>query len=486
MKEKLGISGEAGDGGLSDGGLSDEDLAFLTWREVRGTARLVARLRVLTFPVMVVVVSLLWVLGAETWRLWVFGSVALCVVGFLVHDWIWLRRRDVSPWHVPYFIGVVLLLHTALITVTGGVESPFLVLYVVLGIVPAVTLGEWKPFLAMASVPALLIWGFTVGALLGWIPDLSGDLWGAPLRFRGNALYTLIQAGIFTLSMFVGGSVLLALRRAVGRTASSAARARWEHMREIRARNKELMALSGELAHELKNPLATIRGLSSLVARRLDSNTREKEQMEVLVGEVKRMAEILDQFLNFSRPLTGLTLGKIAPKELLAEVVSLHEGMARGRDVTLEVLPGEAGDPPQVVGDPRKVRQVLVNLLQNALEACAPGGTVRLGVSATPQGGVEFSVEDDGTGIAPEIRDRLFMPGFTTKEDGTGLGLTIARSMVQQHGGSLHVREGEQGGGVVRLTLPAEPEPEVGAELHKAPEDPHQPDDPAQRSQEPS
>ena len=121
--------------------------------------------------------------------------------------------------------------------------------------------------------------------------------------------------------MLIGGLVALIIRASLDRVARLAATTKLELVESMRERNAELMNLSGALAHELKNPLASIQGLSGLMARKLEPESKEAEQMGVLLGEVKRMASILDEFLNFSRPLSDLSVQSVSPDELVEDVV---------------------------------------------------------------------------------------------------------------------------------------------------------------------
>jgi signal transduction histidine kinase len=170
--------------------------------------------------------------------------------------------------------------------------------------------------------------------------------------------------------------------------------------------------------------------------------------MEVLQGEVERMRGILDEFLTFSRPLTPLTLDHIDPRALAARVVALHEGAARAHGTKL-VLRGQAR---RLQADPRKLLQVLVNLVQNAL-AASSGGLVEVAVGEDA-GRVVFTVADRGPGLDPALRDRVFSAGVTSKADGSGLGLTIALAIVRQHDGELALDDRDGGGTIARVTLP--------------------------------
>jgi signal transduction histidine kinase len=139
----------------------------------------------------------------------------------------------------------------------------------------------------------------------------------------------------------------------------------------------------------------------------------------------------------------------------LAEVVALHEGLARQRGVELRIAAGDSG---VLRCDPRKLKQVLVNLLQNAIDATPPGGEVSIAIRAESGAGARvITVDDTGTGLAAEVRERLFQPGVTSKKGGSGLGLTIARAITEQHGGTLTLADRTEGGCRATLTIPVEP-----------------------------
>jgi two-component system sensor histidine kinase HydH len=163
----------------------------------------------------------------------------------------------------------------------------------------------------------------------------------------------------------------------------------------------------------------------------------------VLRREIDRMQGVLDELLNFSRPLSPLALDRVAPAELLGEVARLHEGVAAQGHVTVAVDPG-AETCEEVRCDRRKVLQALVNLVQNAIEASPRGGHITLRAEAAG-GQARLSVEDEGPGLSEEIRARVFEPGVTSKRTGSGLGLTIARALARQHGGDVTLERGARG-----------------------------------------
>jgi signal transduction histidine kinase len=165
------------------------------------------------------------------------------------------------------------------------------------------------------------------------------------------------------------------------------------------------------------------------------------------------MGTVLDEFLNFSRPVDSLAVREVEPGRLIAEVASLHEGVAVERDIALKT---ETASSTSLRADPRKLKQVLVNLVQNALDATPRGGSVVLRARSDTASSTTFEVSDTGAGIDEEVRARLFRPGTTTKPEGSGLGLVIARSIAEQHGGTLELVDRAEGGCVAVFRVPTQ------------------------------
>jgi two-component system, NtrC family, sensor histidine kinase HydH len=434
--------------------LSDKDIEVLTWKEIGIMARFIARARTFIFPVLFILGLLLVLMEPDPWRVWLFVGAGLGVSAIVLRDYFWLKNRALVPSDILYVLGVVVAFQAVLIAVTGGVESPFFVIFVPMGILPSLVIGRRRPWLLFALLPISVVWLFTLGGVTGFLPRLTPDYWGSGARFGPNGIYAMTRATIYTIAILLGGTIGLALRQALERSVRGVIETRQELVRTMRDRNRELLSLSGELAHELKNPLASIQGLSALMLKKLPADTKEAEQMGVLIGEVKRMGATLDEFLNFSRPVSGLAVREVHPAALLADVCLIHEGIAHHQNVTLKVDPGDA---TPILCDPRKVTQVLVNLLQNALEATPPGGRVSLTTAHLEDGAARIIIEDSGAGLSSEVEARLFTPGATTKPEGTGLGLTIARAIAEQHGGTLTLVNRDRGGCRAELTLPRSP-----------------------------
>lgn len=433
------------------------ELEALTRRELGRTAVALARLRLVAAVALAGLALVFLGRDAGAWQGWLLLAGVVAFVALTLRDARHLTGALFTPRLFFYVISTVIVFHTLVILTTGGIDSPFIVVYVPVAALGAFTLGRRRPFAAFVAALALLVWGFAVGALAGPLAGLLPWFLEQPSPGPGparGAAYVLTDAAVLTAVMVIGGLIALTMRGALDRAAAAAALARSEAVTAMRERNRELVALSGAIAHELKNPLASIQGLAGLLARRFPVGSREAEQAGVLLGEARRMGAILEEFLNFSRPVHGLSVRAVDPAAVLAEAATLHEGVAAERGVTLETHAAPCG---ALTADPRKLRQVLVNLVQNALDAAPTGGRVVLRVAPGPDGEARFTVEDDGPGLAAEVRGRLFTPGATTKTAGSGLGLVVARSIVEQHGGSLTLAERPEGGVRAVCALPARP-----------------------------
>jgi signal transduction histidine kinase len=223
---------------------------------------------------------------------------------------------------------------------------------------------------------------------------------------------------------------------------------REQHARaEAALRRRDRLAAMGELAstvaHEVRNPLNAI-GMSVQRLRRefLDAppgdaaghRAEQRELLDVLSSETSRINRIVQQFLEFARP-PQLAVRPVDLATLLAEVTASAAAMAGARDITLETTVDGAGE---AVVDPDQLRQALDNLLRNAIDASPKGSVVALYASRAGHGH-RITVEDHGPGIAADHLPRIFDLYFTTKADGTGVGLAVTHQIVEAHGGTLEV-----------------------------------------------
>ena len=210
--------------------------------------------------------------------------------------------------------------------------------------------------------------------------------------------------------------------------------------------------LSARLAHELKNPLTSIKMILQAILNGSSAPEMTKEDAEVILKEVKKLDSILTQFLSFAKP-SRLELRPLNLGHVIEEVLSLMK--AEFNRSKVEVLL-EISGLPEIIGDYEKMTQILINLLHNSIEAMPEGGKLKIGVQEifdNNQRKVLFRVEDSGQGIPEEYRKKVFDPFFTTKEGGTGLGLSIVYSIIKEHHGSIDLQSQVGKGTVFTITF---------------------------------
>jgi signal transduction histidine kinase len=234
------------------------------------------------------------------------------------------------------------------------------------------------------------------------------------------------------------------------------------HLREVKAlegevaRREHLSALgnlAASVAHEVRNPLNAI----SMGLQRLDSEfhpTQDEEDYSRFIGlmrgEVRRLNSIVEEFLSLARPL-DLKPEPVRIDGLLGELALLAKAEAESSKVEIHVAtsPGL----PKVKADLNYLKQLLLNLILNGIQAMPDGGSLTLEAKAA-RGKLLLTVTDAGVGIPPEILPRIFEPYFTTKANGSGLGLAIARRIVEAHGGTIEVKSEVGRGSIFHISLP--------------------------------
>ncbi len=225
-----------------------------------------------------------------------------------------------------------------------------------------------------------------------------------------------------------------------------------EDVSEIKALTEQLiradrLAAMGELtagvAHEVRNPLGVIRASVQLLEDAKGDPDRIAESADVIKQEIDRLDRVIKALLDFGRP-SKPTMMRTLPAEVLRDVILFTGRFARQSDVHIEE--GFPVDLPEVFADPDQLKQVLLNLITNAVQAMdeAEGGTITL--SARLEGDyVAMSVSDTGPGIPAEEMSKVFDPFYSTRDAGTGLGLTIVHRIVDEHGGHIEVESGPEG-----------------------------------------
>ncbi|ABS27175.1 HAMP domain-containing sensor histidine kinase [Anaeromyxobacter sp. Fw109-5] len=216
---------------------------------------------------------------------------------------------------------------------------------------------------------------------------------------------------------------------------------------EALTRARDLEQLGAKVAHELKNPLTAVKALLQLGLRN-PAEAASHERLALVEREVARMLEILQRYLACYRPLEELEPTPVALGPLAADTLLALSARAADAGVRLSTR-GDA----TAEADPRRLREALQNLVSNGIEATPRGGEVVVEVLARADG-AEIVVRDTGRGMAPDTLRRLGTPFFSTREDGTGLGVVLARAAIARHGGTLRYESAPGKGTTARATLP--------------------------------
>lgn len=211
---------------------------------------------------------------------------------------------------------------------------------------------------------------------------------------------------------------------------------------------KRLGEMGAVVAHELKNPLAGLRGALEIIGRRMPSDSSDRRIIQEMVTRIDSLNQMLEDLLVFARP-NPPKIAQVSIAAIVRETTALLASDPDMRDVAVDI----SGADRMIPADAEMIKGVLLNLLINAAQAMGRQGRIVLSLSAN-NGNCEISVADHGPGIPEEVRDKIFDPFFTTKHRGTGLGLSVARRTVEMHGGTIRVECPSQGGTVMTVSLP--------------------------------
>lgn len=304
----------------------------------------------------------------------------------------------------------------------------------------------WRGGLLAASISAVL-----------YIPHIQMS-WAFEPQYRATQI---VEVGMFFLIGPLTG-ILADHERAQRAHAEETARKLSEVYGQLQASFEQLRRadrlsalgeLSAGLAHEIRNPLGSVEGAVQILRRaELPTDTRD-EFGNLAQKEINRLKGLLTDFLDFARPQTPKRVTS-EPGELLEAVSKLAAETAKMSRIHVRIEP--VGSASTVLVDPEQMKQVLLNLVINAIQAMPNGGEIVLRAARTLES-VILEVQDEGVGIPPEDLERVFNPFVTTRANGTGLGLSIAYQIVNQHGGHIAAKRNPERGMTFRVTLPLGP-----------------------------
>lgn len=338
------------------------------------------------------------------------------------------------------------------VALTGGVSSPLLPMGLPIVVSAALVLESRRDALLVAGTFVLA----TASLVFGW-PHLSSPAileHHAPEMFAGSVAFTaivMLRFGLDVTEAYTGLALELATRRE-------------ELFTDAESNARALEGVAARLAHEVKNPLAAIKGLSVHVARGT-ADAKTAERLGIVAQEADRLQSIVDGFLGFTRGLDDLRVARIVPYDVARELVLLLEPRSEETGVAIEVVGDERA---AVIADARKIRQALLNVVLNAMQASPPDSRVTIAIARATPDVLRVRVVDHGEGMKPAVLERIRKPHFTTRAGGSGLGVAITRAIVEQHGGKLLIESVDGKGTTVTIEL-LESGPPAGAEAAKLP-----------------
>lgn len=207
--------------------------------------------------------------------------------------------------------------------------------------------------------------------------------------------------------------------------------------------------LSAGIAHEIRNPLTSIKILIHSLAENL-KDSEAKEDIKVIEDEIERMNRIIKRFLDFARPKEP-EFSSVDINQILEETINLVSGEVKEHNIALEK---GLSTLPRIQADEEQMKQIFLNLFLNAIQAMPEGGKLRIKTKVVDGPcPVQIEIQDEGAGIPDQIKDKLFEPFFTTKEEGIGLGLSIVKRIIDDHRGSIEVKDNHPRGTVFTVNF---------------------------------
>ncbi|MDD8020097.1 MAG: ATP-binding protein [Acidobacteriota bacterium] len=338
-----------------------------------------------------------------------------------------------------------LLLITFLVYISEGVTTATYFLYVFAIIAASLVISVKATYLA-AGLSAILFGVLVDGTYFGYIPHFNQEQASNPPF--GTVLFNLILAWavFFAVAFFMSY-----LSRNLRKTRQALAQAQKEII--LRERLAEGGRVSATLAHEIRNPLASISSAVQLLKSGLNCNGEQARLMEIIVKESNRVSQLLEQFLDFSAPskkmFTQIDLGMLLHETL--------ETLRTGGDLDGNRIRIEGNYLVRKItyyGNPNHFKQIFWNLVKNAIKAMPDGGRLSLSFYNSRRDGLKFIVSDTGQGMSEKDKENLFVPFYSGFGEGRGLGLATVKRLVEDYEGKIQINSKEGQGTEIIITLP--------------------------------
>ncbi|HEX7665260.1 MAG TPA: ATP-binding protein, partial [Polyangiaceae bacterium] len=370
----------------------------------------------------------------------VFESIGASYALGIVYA-LWLRSRKELRSLATAQIVLDQATWTAIVYVSGGPSSGATVFYALTCLVGAILIGTRGAALA-ASLGVLLYVALLANAHFGWILPPPDQVHDFHLASFADLRFPLLVNGLGIVVVAVLAGYLTERLRITGGALEKA---------EVRAHEAERLAELGRiaawLAHEIRNPLGSISGSVEMLRESTALSDEEKQLCAIVHREAARLNELVSDMLDLSRPRAA-ELAAVDVAALVREVVALARRSENGAQVPIDL---EGADAEIVARcDGAQIRQVLWNLVRNAVQATPEKGTVKIRIVESGDA-VELDVEDSGPGLTDEARGRIFDAFYTTRSHGAGIGLAVVKRIIDEHapfGASIAVEAAPAGGAV--------------------------------------
>jgi signal transduction histidine kinase len=228
-----------------------------------------------------------------------------------------------------------------------------------------------------------------------------------------------------------------------------------EKMNEIKIQNMEKLSIIGKLAagiaHEIRNPLTSLIGFTQII-KESNNNPNVEPYLEIMINELERINQIVNEFMLIAKPHESMEIRKIDINILVSNVIKFMEPQSNLKSIMIDSF---FDSEVTAYCDPDQIKQVLINVIQNAIEATTDiNAKVEISLKNIDTENYLIRIKDMGSGIPEERQKNLFEPFYTTKEKGTGLGLMVCKRIIEIHKGSIDIRSNHDEGTVVDIILP--------------------------------
>jgi signal transduction histidine kinase len=369
----------------------------------------------------------------------VISFYLLSFIYLVLHIW-----GKYLPLQASFQIFFDLLLITALVYISGGVQGSFYFLYIFVIIAASHVISKRAAFLTAAL--SAIFYGFLVdGMYFGLIPYYAQE--EAIEISLGLVNYNIFMAsGAFFLVAFFMNFLTDSLRKTRGQLMMA--------QKELEIKNRLAVAgeVSAQLAHEVRNPLAAISGSVQVLKDELRLKEEQRELMDIIVSESRRVSHSIDQFLNLVSP-GQRTFSSINLTEILKETLTLLQSSGE-MDGNVQIKGNYSSRSIQYFGNNNQFKQLFWNILRNALKAMPRGGALTVDFEKIKKDRIELRFTDTGIGMSEDKRERIFEPFYSGFENGQGLGMAVVRKVVDDYKGKIRVASEPDKGTEIIITLP--------------------------------